>query len=480
MSDFSSQINDLIEYKKLVVKLEEALKLKEDENQKILKTNSELKDLTNEMKIELNKQSQKIIQQYTQLKNISKNYENQINELNIAHENEKQKYDEKIMELSAYNPHNQEIKIKNDLEAKYKIIIKNKDLEIVNLNEEINDLKENLSLKEKELNILKINLNKQLYTERETHSYQMNDLLLKISNQNNLEKADNENEILKEFKLSTKQNEEKTELLHKEIEDLRTEKAQNEIKFNQELFDLDTKLKEEIDKNQILMDDINNFQESFEKIKMSLTDKDFEINKCNEENEKLLKNNELLMIDIKDKENAIQEQIKGLNDLKKNIKIITNEKKIQAEENKILQNKVAELEEKINKQQNAENDNIILNSAENQNMYKDAYQETREKYRRLLQEHKKKTLEIENKNEEIKNLNNYLKKIKKGNIQDNYGNDELIKKYREADQRKNYYKQQCKNANNYMNEIFNILTNEQKQYLENNGIIFSKFNNKNI
>ena len=148
MSDFSSQINDLIEYKKLVVKLEEALKLKEDENQKILKTNSELKDLTNEMKIELNKQSQKIIQQYTQLKNISKNYENQINELNIAHENEKQKYDEKIMELSAYNPHNQEIKIKNDLEAKYKIIIKNKDLEIANLNEEINDLKENLSLKE--------------------------------------------------------------------------------------------------------------------------------------------------------------------------------------------------------------------------------------------------------------------------------------------------------------------------------------------
>ena len=37
MSDFSSQLNDLIEYKKLVVKLEESLKSKEEENQKFQK-----------------------------------------------------------------------------------------------------------------------------------------------------------------------------------------------------------------------------------------------------------------------------------------------------------------------------------------------------------------------------------------------------------------------------------------------------------
>ena len=72
MSDFSSQINDLIEYKKLVVKLEETLKLKEEEIQKILKMNSDLKDFCDEMKKELNNQSQKIIQQHSELKNISK------------------------------------------------------------------------------------------------------------------------------------------------------------------------------------------------------------------------------------------------------------------------------------------------------------------------------------------------------------------------------------------------------------------------
>ena len=479
MSDFNSQINDLIEYKKLVVKLEEALKLKEDENQKILKINSELKELNNEMRIVMNNQNQKIIQQYSEIKNISKNYENQINTLNISHENEKQKYDEKIFELSAYNPHNHEIKIKKDIEEKYKLIIKNKDLEISNLSEELNELKDNLTLKEKELNMLKINFNEQLYTERDTHSYQMKDLLTKISNQNNLEKADEEKEILKEFKLSIKQNEEKIEILQKELENERKEKAQNEIKYNKELFDLDTKLKEEIDKNQILNDDINNFKEIFEKIKISISDNEFEMNKIDEENKKLMENKESLIIDIKEKENLIQDKIEELNNIKKNYKKILNENKIQKEENKNLQKKITDLEEKLNKEQKFENENTLLNSAENVKLYKEAYDETREKYRKLIQEQKKMQSEIERKNEEIKNLNNYLEKIKKTSVKEKYGNEYFVSKYREVNTKKNYYKQQCKNANIYINKIFNILTNEQKQNLENSGIIFSKLNNIN-
>ena len=479
MSDFNSQINDLIEYKKLVVKLEEALKIKENENQKILKINSELKELNNEMRIVMNNQNQKIIQQYSEIKNISKNYENQINTLNISHENEKQKYDEKIFELSAYNPHNHEIKIKKDIEEKYKLIIKNKDLEISNLSEELNELKDNLTLKEKELNMLKINFNEQLYTERDTHSYQMKDLLTKISNQNNLEKADEKKEILKEFKLSIKQNEEKIEILQKELENERKEKAQNEIKYNKELFDLDTKLKEETDKNQILNENIKNFKEIFEKIKISISDNEFEMNKIDEENKKLMENKESLIIDIKEKENLIQDKIEELNNIKKNYKKILNENKIQKEENKNLQKKISDLEEKLNKEQKFENENTLLNSAENVKLYKEAYDETREKYRKLIQEQKKMQSEIERKNEEIKILNNYLQKIKKTSVKENYGNEYFVSKYREVNTKKNYYKQQCKNANIYINKIFNILTNEQKQNLENSGIIFSKLNNIN-
>lgn len=481
MSDFNSQINDLIEYQKLIVKLEEALKSKEEENQKIIKFNSDLKDLNNEIKIELNNQSQKIIQLYSEIKNIKKNYENQINTLNITHENEKKKYNEKIMELSAYNPVNQEVKIKNDLESKYKIIIKNKDLEISNLKEEINELKENLALKEKELSILKINFNEQLYTERETHSSQIKNLITKLSNQINLGKADKEKEILKEISLNTKHNDEKTEMLHNELNKIREEKTKNEIKYNKELFDLDTKLKKEIDMNEILNNDINYFQESFEKIKISLSDKDFEINKFEEENKKLYQNNESLMINIKEKEKLIQEQIKGLNELKKNYKLTLNDQKLQIEENKNLKIKIAELEDKINQEQKEEkneNGNVLLHSSDNIILYKDAYQETREKYRRLLQEQKIKNSEIEAKNEEIKSLNNYLQKIKNG-LNGNYRNGDLVKKHRELNQKKNYYKQKCINANKYIMTIYNMLTNEQKQNLENKGFIFSKFNDNN-
>ena len=480
MSDFNSQINDLIEYKKLIVKLEEALKLKEEENQRKLKINLDLKELIEEMKKELNSQNQRIIQQQSEIKNISKKYENEINQLNTTYENEKQKYDEKIFELSAYNPQKQEAKIKNDIETKYKIIIKNKDLEISNLTEEINELKEELSLKDKELSILKINLNEQLYTERETHSYQMKDLIMKISNQKQLEKADEEKEILKEFKLSTKQNEEKSELLHKELDQLRTEKAQNEIKYNKELFELDTKLKEQIDNNQILINDIDSYKENIEKIKMFLFNKDDEINKLIEENRKINQDKENLMLIIQEKENLIEEQIIGLNELKKNYKLINNDIKIKKEENKNLAKKISELEEKMNKEQKPDNDNIILNSLnatkENENLFKEAYEEIREKYRRLMKEQTKNISEIENKNEEIKTLKSKIKRLKKDKNDNYFGNEDIIRKYTEINQKKNYYKQQCKNANKYILKISEILTNEQKQNLKNEGIILNNFN----
>ena len=479
MSDFDSQINELIEYKKLIVKLEGALKLKEEENQKILKKNNELREFSEEMKKELNIQSQKYIQLYSDNKNISKQYENKINSLNEAHENEKLKYDEKILELSAYNPHNQELKIKNDLESKYKIIIKNKDLEIENLNNEIIELKENLSLKEKELNILKANFNEQLYTERENHSYQMKDILSKISTHMQLEKTDKENEILQEFELSNKQNAEKTELLHKELDNLRTQNKEIEIKYSTEIFELDTKLKEQINNNELLLNDIEHTKEELTKIKNFIIDKELEINQLTEENKKLNQDREALIINNKEKDQLIEQQKKGLNEIKKAFKSMSMESKLRIEENQTLNKKIEELTDKLNKEQKPDNDNNnLLNSKEiqkdNINLYKDAYEEIREKYRQLIQEQNKTNKELKIKNDEISNLNNYLKKIKKS-----YENDDMIQKYKEANKKKNHYKQQCKNVNNYLIYIFNILTSEQKQKLENEGIFFSN-NNDNL
>lgn len=320
MSDLNSQLEDLIEYKKLIVKLEEAVKQKDLENKKISKMNNDLINLCEEMKSELNVNSQKLISQYSEIKNLKKSYEQKINNLNNDYEKQKQKYEEKILELSAYNPQNQKEQIKNELESKYNLIIKNKDLEISNLNNEIKELKQNISLKETELNLLKRNLNDQLYTERETHLFQIKDLLSKINTQNEIDKNTEDKQIFEELKLTILHNDEKNEILYKELENIRQEKNNNEISFNKKLFNLETQLKEEQFNNKILIDEKENFQEILNNIKKIIIEKDIEMNQIKCENQQLIEENNNLIKNIEEMDEKDYEVKKGLILIKQNIR----------------------------------------------------------------------------------------------------------------------------------------------------------------
>ena len=66
------------------------------------------------MKSELNTQNQKLLSQYSEIKNITKTYEQKIKTINNDFEKQKQKYEEKILELSSYNPQNQNGQIKKE------------------------------------------------------------------------------------------------------------------------------------------------------------------------------------------------------------------------------------------------------------------------------------------------------------------------------------------------------------------------------
>ena len=316
MSDFNDQLDDLLEYRKLVIKLEEALKQKDLENTKLSKINQDLTNFCNEMKSELNEQSSKLISKYSEIKNLTKKYEQQINNLNSEHEKEKQKYDEKIFELSSYNPQVQSSQIKNELESKYNLILKNKDSEITKLKNEINELKQNITLKETELKLLKKNLNDQLNTERETHLFQINDLLSKFNIQKEIEKSDNEKNILEELKLTIRNNEEKNELLYKQMEDIRKEKNSNEILYNRNIFELETKLKEEKFSNAILNDEKNGLNEDFNNLKKILMEKDYEINQIKEEYQKLFEEKNDLIKILEQKYENEEEMKKDLQNLK--------------------------------------------------------------------------------------------------------------------------------------------------------------------
>lgn len=319
MSDFSSQLEDLIEYKKLVIKLEEALKQKDSENVKISKINKDLNKLCDQMKSELNELNAKIISQYTEIKNLTKKYEQKIKTLNEEHEKERQKYDEKILELSSYNPKNMTNQIKNELELKYISDIKNKDLQILNLKNEIKEFKQNISLKDTELNLLKKNLNEQLYTERETHSFQMRDLLSKIHEQSEIEKANEDKEIFEELKLTLQNTDKKNELLYKEVDNLRNEKNKNEISFNKKIFELETQLKEEKLNNILLNKEIDNINEDFDKIKNVYLQEQMENNQIKTENQKIIEENDNLKKIIEDNNTKNDEIRNYLQILKKQV-----------------------------------------------------------------------------------------------------------------------------------------------------------------
>lgn len=267
MSNLINQIDDLIEYKKLIIKLEEALKQKELENAKINKLNIDLKQLCEDMKNQLNQQSTKIISLYSEIKNIKKNYDQKIDNLINEHEKENQKYDEKILELSSYNPKSLTSKITKELETKYENEIKNKDLKIDNLQNEIKELKKNLSLNQTELNLLKQNFEQQLNTEKEIHLFQMNDLIQKINNQEQLLKSDEDKNTFDELKLAIKYNDSKNEVLYKELENVRTEKNENEILANKKIFELETQLKEEKLNNKIINEEFENIRNDFKNVK---------------------------------------------------------------------------------------------------------------------------------------------------------------------------------------------------------------------
>lgn len=348
MSEFDAQIEDLIEYKKLNVKLEEALKQKDLENEKLSKIISDLKKLCEDMKKELNDQNSKIIEQYTEIKTLTKKHEKEIISLNDEHEKQKQKYDEKILELSAYNPEIQESQRKLELESKYDNVIKNKDLQIQSLNKEIEKLNQNISSKETELNLLKKNFAEQLNTEREVHSFQMNDLLSKLYNQNDLEKVYDEKTIFEELKLAVKSSEEKNEILYKQLEDLRKEKINNEIGNNQKIFELELKIKEKEINNKILNDEKESIREEVADIKRKIIKYEVDMHILEEENQKLNGENDDLKRSIEESYEIEEEMRKLINLLKRSIKNLSIENKMRNNENSILQQKVLDMENKLN------------------------------------------------------------------------------------------------------------------------------------
>lgn len=131
------------------------------------------------------------------------------------------------------------------------------------------------------------------------------------------------------------------------------------------------------------------------------------------------------------------------------------------EEKRILVGKLSELQQEYDKTKE-EYENKI-NSLEN---YEKEYLIVQEKYRNLSGKEydigkEKESYEniINEKNKEIKNLNSYLNSLKQGKGV----NNDLMKKYNEVIKKKNYYKSQCKTANENLKNLINQLQPKDRE-----------------
>ena len=474
MSDYAEQIDSLIEYKKLIVKLEDSLKFKHLENAKLSQYNADLQKLIEELKSTCNDLHSQLLNSQTTYNSKIKEYEGKINSIESNHENEIKKYNEKILELSNFNPSN-ETKVKNEIELKYKNLLDIKEKNILNLKNEIQELKNNYTLIETEKNLLKKNLTEQLNTERNTNSFQLKNLLSKIQIENENVNNNDKNEAFNELKNVIKINEIKIEKLMEELESTRNEKNSIEIDGTKKIFELETKLKEEGLNNKILNDEIEDMREDFNKIKSEVLKQEMLLNEKNDENNDLINekvNLEENLNQMRTELNLKNDEVLKLTNLARNLE---NDLKLKELENQKLKEQIEYMSNYENKKINIEKENktpfdVNKNNsdARSVNLFKEEYEKMRQKYIALLNEQKSKNIVIINKDREIKSLSNYLKQMNSDQKGTKNNFIDLFNRYKEVSKKKIYYKSQCKIANKNIAKIINILTPKQKQDLEAN------------
>ena len=445
--NFINQLNDL---KAILQKKEYELNTINSLYQELKKLNEKLRreceDL-NKKNILLINDKTSIMKKYEEEnKNLESEYKAKIVELELQIKN----FSSNVNEIS-------KIRNENDYKNEYEEKIFSKDKDILEKNQIIEELKNEILLSEEKTRNEKELILRDINTMKNLHKTETDDLLQRIqllkeskgrngscfddsrilNFKNDLENAKNQINLL------TNENYK----LKRENESLLKEK--NDLKTNNKI--LDDKLKFEMKKNELELKRLNINISNLKLENNSLTN---EI----KQNEKKIKDYLLekknLKNDILNKESEcqqLQNEINVLNNLLKKYQDefdnnLANHYKIQ---NEIIL-KERKKEEKYKKQ--IENLNIKLN----ENINIDDYEEI-----------------INNKDEEIAKLKKKIREIENDSLVD----AKLMKQYKDVVKKKNYYKSQCKLANENIGKIIDKLTPEQKKEFQN---IFNSAKDDNI
>ena len=141
-----SNFEEILEYKKSISKLENTIQQKEIELTSSKKLCEDLKKMNEILRKQNNEENSKIIELRNELENKEKYYYNEISRIKLENERKEQIYKDQISKLSSYNPEGQKNKIQNEIEMKYKQILNQKDNELDEQLNNINDIKKKYEL----------------------------------------------------------------------------------------------------------------------------------------------------------------------------------------------------------------------------------------------------------------------------------------------------------------------------------------------
>ena len=418
------EINEFIELKRLVKKLEEELSIKNSENIILAKENNDIKILSEELQNECNELNKKLSNKNSEIKKLEKKYKEEKD--NIINNFEKQKdiYESKLLKLSSINPMNNEISLEREIQIRYDEKLKQKNIEIEILKNQIKKL-------ENDKNELRIEIENEKRRQIQINKLkEEKDMLNDIINQEDDEKKDNDIEYytsLKKLQSIIKDKDENIDKLYQELNQIKIDRKKYELDLSKKYFldlnkfkDLEAnnnKLKQElISKNDELKEIENKLlelQEYFEESKkekdMMAEEKEILLLKINNLENELMNNVEIQkdldilreLIQKYESEQILNQKIKKQTDEKNKNKITELQKKL--EESKEKLSNFAEsnnLKSNINYINYIENNNFENNN--NINIYKIEYEKIHQKYNLLLFEQKMKVTDLKQKEEEMK------------------------------------------------------------------------------
>ena len=451
--------NQIEQYQKALRNLESELEKKEYEISSITNLYQELKKLNINLSKEHENLSEKNISLITEKKELEKKHELEIETLNSNFKKKETDYQAKISNFSSFNVNSFKNKIESDLMNQYEEKLLSKDQEILELNKLVDKLKQDNEIILSQFQFEKEGLLKDINTLKNLQKTETLDLLqrieiLKNDNKKNINSVDFEQFL--RIKNELENSKYQINILSKENFTL---KKNNEMlireknKLKSDLMILEGNKKFEEKKNETEVKRLNNY-----------------IDNLKQENNILRNNNKL-----KD------DEIKKLYTEKINFSNQFSNKELECQQ---LLNEVNILNDLLKIHQEDYEKNLIQNyKNKKESQLKERLNE--ENYKSEIEDLKfklKNKTNLDSVEEIINDKDKEINKLKKKIFEiesNNSSSGNLRKEYNDIVKKKNFYKKQCKEANEKIEKMLKKLSQEQKKEFKNIFDINKINNNSN-